>query len=239
MTIEKNIKSRRAGLSSIPQINSSSAGSPRTRALMVETMAALKTMPPYRKTKMAGLKTDPPYMKAKMDSRLRGNDKGGGNVAPWRFANKPFSACSFIGVWICVMTILFIGCSSTSTGGPKETVIAFFGAMEKDDRAAIANMLDLGEMMKKSVEDYALSGGEPRVFTTPEDILNDLTGEGETKKRWFALQRIVASASMTEDVANVEVTFVDKVGSKGYRTEFGLHKVHGRWKIFSFANVAK
>jgi hypothetical protein len=135
--------------------------------------------------------------------------------------------------------LLVVGCSTTSTGGPKDTVISFFGAMEKDDRAAIANILDLGEMMKKTVEDYALSGGEPRVFTTPEDILNDLTGEGETKKRWFALQRIVADASITEEVANVEVTFVDKVGSKGYRTVFGLHKVHGRWKIFSFANVVK
>lgn len=140
---------------------------------------------------------------------------------------------------ILAITLLFAACTTTSTGGPKDTVIALFGAMEKDDRAAIANILDLGEMMKRTVEDYALSGGEPRVFTTPEDILNDLTGEGETKKRWFALQRIVADASMTEDVANVEVTFVDKVGSKGYRTEFGLHKVHGRWKIFSFANVVK
>lgn len=144
-------------------------------------------------------------------------------------------------VVICILAtaIFAIGCSSGSTGGPKDTVIALFGSMEKDDRAAIANIIDLGEMMKKSVEDYALSGSEPRVFTTPEQILNDLTGEGETKKRWFSLQRIVAEAKVSGDIANVEVTFVDKAGSKGYRTEFGLHKVHGRWKIFSFANVVK
>ncbi|MEK7774604.1 MAG: hypothetical protein AAB305_01815 [Candidatus Zixiibacteriota bacterium] len=146
---------------------------------------------------------------------------------------------SFVGVCAIVVMALVAGCSSNSTGNPKDTVIALFGAMEKDDRAAIANILDLGEMMKRSTEDYALSGGEPRVFTTPEDILADLTGTGETKTRWFSLQRIVASAEITGDVANVEVTFVDKVGSKGYRTKFGLHKVHDRWKIFSFANVVK
>jgi hypothetical protein len=177
--------------------------------------------------------------KTRLDSRLRGNDKRGGNGRLKNFVKPTFSTSSIASACILVMIALVVGCSSGSTGSPKDTVIALFGAMEKDDRAAIANILDLGEMMKRSTEDYALSGGEPRVFTTPEDILADLTGTGETKLRWFSLQRIVANASITEDVANVEVTFVDKVGSKGYRTEFGLHKVHDRWKIFSFANIVK
>lgn len=148
-------------------------------------------------------------------------------------------ALSIMAVVMLSSISLIMGCSSGSTGGPKDTVIALFGSMEKDDRAAIANILDLAEMMKEGADDYALSGGEPRLFTSPEQILDDLTGEGETKKRWFSLQRIVAEAKVNGEVANVEVTFVDKVGSKGYRTEFGLHKVHGRWKIFSFSNVVK
>ena len=37
-----------------------------------------------------------------------------------------------------------------------------------------------------------------------------------------------------DETATVEVTFVDKVNSKAYLTKFGLHKVNGKWRIYSF-----
>jgi hypothetical protein len=116
-------------------------------------------------------------------------------------------------------------------------VISFFGAMEKDDKAALAHLLDLAELMKTINEDYALQTDSPRVFATPLEILDDLTGEGQTKTRWFKLQRIIGATQLTGEVATVEVTFVDKQGSKGYRTKFGLHVVNGKWKIYSFKTI--
>jgi len=52
----------------------------------------------------------------------------------------------------------------------------------KDDKAALAHLLDLGELMSILNDDYALQTDEPRHFTSPEQILDDLTGEGQTKK---------------------------------------------------------
>lgn len=122
-------------------------------------------------------------------------------------------------------------------GDPRKVVISMFGAMEKDDKATLARVLDLVELMKSGSEDYSLGGGQPRVWNNPEQILDDLTGEGLTKTRWFSLQRIVNEAELTGDVATVEVTFVDKDQSKGYRTKFGVHRVNDKWKIFSFKMI--
>ena len=36
------------------------------------------------------------------------------------------------------------------------------------------------------------------------------------------------------ETATVEVTFVDKEESQGYRTKFGLHLKNGEWRIYSF-----
>jgi hypothetical protein len=127
------------------------------------------------------------------------------------------------------------GCSSGSNSSdPRQVVISFFGAMEKNDQAALAHMLDLPSLMKNMAEDYAVQTDSPRVFTNPQDILIDLTNTGLTKTRWFSLQRVVANSQVNEDNAIVEVTFVDKQASRGYRTHFGLHKMNDVWKIYSF-----
>lgn len=140
-----------------------------------------------------------------------------------------------------LMTLnLLSGCSSgQDEDAPKKTVISLFGAMEKDDQAALLYVLDMPELMTNLNEDYALQTDTPRVFTSPEQVLEDLTGDGLTKKTWFALQRIISSVNHTgEETATVDVTFVDKEKSKGYMTRFGLHKVNGKWKIYSFKTVS-
>ncbi len=145
---------------------------------------------------------------------------------------------------IKVVTVLFVifiltiaGCSSTSSNDPKSVVISMFGAMEKNDKAALAHMLDLPELMKTVNEDYALQTDSPRVFTSPQQILDDLTENGLTKKRWFSMQRIINTTELIGETALVEVTFVDKDNSKGYLTKFGLHIVNGKWKIYSFNTI--
>ena len=126
------------------------------------------------------------------------------------------------------------GCGGGDEADPRQVVISMFGAMEKNDKAALAHMLDLLELMKTTEQDYALGGGEARVWTNPQQILDDLTENGLTKQRWFSFQRIVNNAEVFGETAAVEVTFVDKANSKGYRTKFGVHMVDGRWKIYSF-----
>lgn len=138
------------------------------------------------------------------------------------------------GAIVSIALSLIAGCTSSAPNDPKAAVIAMFGAMEKNDKSALAHLLDLGELMGNLNEDYALQTDEPRQFTNPEQILDDLTGEGKTKLRWFAHQRIINTVDITGEQATVEVTFVDKEASKGYRTKFGLHIVNDRWKIYTF-----
>ncbi|MCB2230744.1 hypothetical protein KQH82_08520 [bacterium] len=130
---------------------------------------------------------------------------------------------------------LFVGCGGASSPDtPKETVIAMFGAMERDDKAALAHLLDLAELMRNTGRDYSLGSDSARVFTSPEQMLEDLTGEGLTKQRWFSMQRIVNESEVMGDNATVEVTFQDKVKGVAYLTKFGVHKVNDKWKIYSF-----
>ncbi|MFH2048547.1 MAG: hypothetical protein ABIJ12_03785 [bacterium] len=140
-----------------------------------------------------------------------------------------------ITIFLLIAIMILSSCSSDdSQADPKKTVISMFGAMEKDDKAKLAYLLDLPELMNNIKDDYALQTNEPRVFYSPEEILDDLTGEGQTKLKWFSLQRIINDANINGDEAAVEVTFVDKERSIGYLTKFGLHKKNDRWLIYSF-----
>ena len=145
-------------------------------------------------------------------------------------STRMYPTLIILGLLLAVLS----GCSSGSADNPKDTVIAFFGAMEKDDEAALAHLLDLAELMRSTNTDYALNSDSARVFTSPTEMLKDLTGEGKTKMEWFSYQRIVNETQVNGDVATVEVTFNDKARGVAYLTKFGLHKVNGKWKIYSF-----
>jgi hypothetical protein len=143
-------------------------------------------------------------------------------------------------VWgmVAALAVGLLGCGGTmEQDDPRKVVIAMFGAMEKNDKPALAHLLDLVALMQAGPEDYSLGGGEPRRWTDPEQMLNDLTGDGLTKTRWFGYQRIVNDAEVTGETATVEVTFVDKEASRGYRTKFGVHVVDGKWKVYSFKMI--
>jgi hypothetical protein len=133
--------------------------------------------------------------------------------------------------------IFMLACSGSGPDEPKEVVIKLFGAMERNDRAAIAHLLDLPALMNERDDDYALQRSEPRVFYNPEDILDDLTGNGKTKSVWFSMQRVIGATEVTGDSAKVEVSFINKESNKQYYNKFGLHKVNDRWKIYSFKTI--
>ena len=133
------------------------------------------------------------------------------------------------------IALLAVSCTSSGPAGPRAAVIELFGAMEKNDQAALAHLLDLTALMQNSEFDYALkTEDEPRQFTSPVEILEDMTGDGLTKKRWFSFQRIVSEVEMFGETATVEVTFVDKKSSINYLTKFGVHIVNEKWKIYTF-----
>ena len=140
----------------------------------------------------------------------------------------------FITLIVGGLSLLLTCSSGPNQNDPRQVVISLFGAMERNDQAALAHILDLASLMRNTAEDYAVTTDSPRVFTDPRQILNDLTDGGLTKTRWFSMQRIVNNAAVMGETATVEVTFVDKNASKGYRTSFGLRKLNDKWRIYSF-----
>ncbi|MBU0982779.1 MAG: hypothetical protein KKA42_02845 [candidate division Zixibacteria bacterium] len=140
-------------------------------------------------------------------------------------------------VAVVLLAAMLTGCGGKDLDDPRQVVISLFGAMERNDQSALIGILDMAELMKTRNEDYAVQTSNPRSFTSPDQILKDLTEDGKTKQLWFKHQRIVNTAEIMDDVAMVEVTFVDKEASRGYRTKFGLHKINGKWRIYSFKTV--
>lgn len=132
---------------------------------------------------------------------------------------------------------LIISCGSGDDASPKDVVIKLFGAMERNDRGTIVHVIDLPELMNKESEDYALQTDRPRVFHNPEELLDDLTDDGLTKTRWFAMQRVIGQTQILGDSATVEVSFINKSTDVQYYTKFGLHRKNNRWKIYSFRKI--
>jgi len=148
----------------------------------------------------------------------------------------PLSFCLLVAVF-CILIILGLSCSTGDS--PKDVVVHMFGAMDRNDIAALNDILDIPALMESDVEDYSLQADTPRVFHSPEDLLNDLTGEGKTKRRWFSYQRVLGNTEIKGDTAFVEISFIDKAKSTQYYNKFGLHKdINGRWKIYSFRTVS-
>jgi hypothetical protein len=134
--------------------------------------------------------------------------------------------------------LVLSGCAQKGAESPKDAVIKLFGAMERNDKAAIAHLLDIPALMSIRDEDYALSNDNPRVFHNPMDILDDLTGLGLTKTRWFSMQRVIGQTEMVRDTAFVEVSFINKNTNIQYYNKFGLHLANDLWKIYSFKTVS-
>lgn len=142
-----------------------------------------------------------------------------------------------LGFWLIVAFLLqfgLVGCSEEVGNSPKKVVIGLFGGMERNERGAVANALDLPELMKTTERDYALNLDTARVMKYPTDILKDLTDEGMTKKVWFDMRRIVGDEVVEGDSAYVEVSFLNTTTGTQYYNRFGVHRIAGRWRIYSF-----
>ena len=139
-----------------------------------------------------------------------------------------------------LLLAIIVGCGNKQENlSPKEVVLKLFGAMERNDRGAIPYLVNLAALMSNRDEDYALQSDTARVFHNPEDILDDLTGNGLTKTRWFAMQRVIGQTETVGDTAYVEVSFIDKQANIQYYNKFGLAKTGGIWKIFSFKTLSE
>ena len=142
-----------------------------------------------------------------------------------------------LGIILFLAAIIITGCDKQKFDTPRDVVVHLFGAMERDDQSAIVYLVDLPSMMGLENEDYALKTDNPRTFYNPQDILDDLTGEGLTKRRWFSMQRVIGQTEYNGDSALVDVSFINKETGVQYYNKFGLCKKKDRWMIYSFRTI--
>lgn len=136
---------------------------------------------------------------------------------------------------LAAILLVISGCTGGGESDPRRVVVKMFRAIENNDRAGLAHCLDFEAFLRSSGRDYALQMDTARVFSNPEQILDDLLEGGLTYTRWSKLQKIVGSATEGQDSALVEVSFINKETEMQYYNKFGLRKVNGGWKIYSFS----
>ncbi len=139
---------------------------------------------------------------------------------------------------IAILFMSVMSCGGSDGDTPREVVIKLFGAMERNDRPGVEFLLDIPSLMANTDEDFSLQSDSARVWHSPDDLLDDMVGDGKTRERWFAHQRIVGRTEIHADTAFVEISFIDKTTDTQYYNKFGLHLVEGRWKIYSFRTMS-
>lgn len=139
-------------------------------------------------------------------------------------------------VFLMLALVLFSCTYSNKEADPqiRRTVMKIFTAMADSNRSELAELLDFRSLLLPGETDYALSMDSARHFNDSEEMLDDLLPGGFTHQRWSQMTKVVAEASQLfkSDSATVIVTFVTK--QKKYVSRFGLHRLSGKWQVYSF-----
>jgi len=107
-------------------------------------------------------------------------------------------------------------------------------AVEDHNRDKLAHYIDFPALLSNTSGNITLNAEEPQKITNPKALLDEFDEGGKTRERWMAMQRIVGNSEIKGDTAFVEVSFISKETGTHYYNKWGLHKMQGMWKIYSF-----
>jgi hypothetical protein len=134
---------------------------------------------------------------------------------------------------IIVFILITAACSSGPT--PKKTVFEFIDAVKNDDSLKIVQLLDIDAYVKSrmpvmSPEDSARVLEEYRAKT-----IQSLLDNGDIRRRFLHDLIVVNIESRQGDVAEVEVSFVNRETRTQLYTKIELHRQpDGAWRITYF-----
>ena len=136
---------------------------------------------------------------------------------------------------VILLLLVFAACSSNP--GPKDVVFKFIKAVKISDSLAVTQILDTDayikmRMVEMSPEDSAQVLAEERV-----KVIQSLIGDGETRRYWTKpeMRILVNKARITEDDADVDVSYMDKqTGQLIYTQVLLKRQPDGTWRITYF-----
>ena len=147
---------------------------------------------------------------------------------------------AFLLLAIMIPSVMFFtGCSPQGRPDPKDAIKNMFDAMRTSDSVALAANVDLGAAAHDLRSELAGPGGDTSAVLDWEGLLlNQLTGEGELRKRWLLDNQIVLGRSeVTADSALVEISFLDRVTRIQYYNKMRLHFRRGHWVVTDFRTM--
>jgi hypothetical protein len=130
---------------------------------------------------------------------------------------------------------LLVLAACSSQPGPKDVVFDFIAAVRTGDTTSVLQMLDIDayvkfNMVEMSPEDSAVALREYRDLPVQR-----LFGDGEVRERWMNWQIVVNRELKQDSLADVEVSFVNRMTRHQILTYVKLQlQPDGVWKIYYF-----
>jgi len=132
-----------------------------------------------------------------------------------------------------VFMTIFMGCS----GGPdpKDTVFAFIEAVMTSDSLGVVNNLDVDTYVKFRMAEISPQDTAAAIAENRAKTIQSLLGDGTTRSRWMSQQILVNEASVSDSIAEVEVSFIDLTTRHQLYTKMQLKRQpDNSWKIIYF-----
>lgn len=132
-----------------------------------------------------------------------------------------------------IFVIAVIACSGKP--GPKDVVFDFIDAVLTSDSLRVMDDLDLDEYVKSLLMEMSPEDSVLAISGQREKTIQSLLGDGDTRSRWRRQQIIVNEAFVADNIAEVEVSFIDQASGHMVYTKMQLKKQpDDTWKIIFF-----
>jgi len=133
---------------------------------------------------------------------------------------------------ICIV-LLLAGCS----GGPapKDTVFEFIDAVKSSDSLRVVKLLDIDAYIKSRMPEMSAEDSVKILAEYQVKTIQSLLGNGEVRSRWLRDLIVVNTETRKGDVAEVEVSFINRDAGLQLYTKMALHRQPDRsWRVTFF-----
>ena len=119
--------------------------------------------------------------------------------------------------------------------GPKDVVFEFIDAVKSSDSLRVVQLLDLDAYVKNLMPEMSPEDSAKALSQYGERTIQSLLGDGDARRRWMRMLIVVNKETISNDSAEVEVSFIDQQAGHQLYTRMRLQRQpDGTWKITYF-----
>jgi len=134
---------------------------------------------------------------------------------------------------IIISLLVVMGCSTKPA--PKDVVFDFIAAVRNSDTTRVVQILDIDTYVKGRMGAMSPADSATILAAYRDSTMQALLGEGEVRDRWTKWQIVVNKEIKQDTLAEVEVSFIDRMRGFQLYTKIQLEKQgDGTWRIIRF-----